>query len=119
MRCTEVVPMLSSDTEFFSAKYCGKEANRPKLLSRIWSTSFAINQQFSSCNTILVESDYLRCQFVKKGLVLVPPYDLHQMQHCPSKLPLQHVYDYLDDVLLHSNYDVGEYMASHPFTTYS
>lgn len=119
--CEALFPLLNESIPYFSANYCDtKSPDSPqKQLSRVWQTSFSIAQGFGPRNSLLVESQYERCGSVKQGLVLMPPYTKHELVTCQSKVPLQHLYAYLADLLSHSNYDLTGYMDSHPFTAYT
>lgn len=119
--CAAVFPLFAPSVSFYSSQYCDRRVPyRPqKELRRIWRTSFALSQGMEERNTVLVESEYERCEGVKQGLVLVPAYGRHEVVSCRSKVPLQHLCGYLLDVLTHSNYDVRAYMDSHPFTAYT
>lgn len=119
--CSDLFPRLDDSISYFSADYCDKQVPDcpQKQLSRIWKTSFSIGQGFGVRNTVLVESQYERCGSVKQGLVLMPPYDRHQLVNCQSKVPLQHLYTYLAELLSNSNYDLCAHMEAHPFTSYT
>lgn len=119
--CEALFPLLSPSVPYFSANYCDKHLpdSPQKQLSRVWKTSFSISQGFGPHNTVLVESQYERCGSIRQGLVLMPPYTKHELVNCQSKVPLQHLYAYLADLLTCSNYDLTDYMDSHPFTAYT